>query len=696
MSIQLPDDQSGAASSVASTSSLDGASFPSVEVARLLARARRTVAECAPQAAADDARTAGTRLLQSCTACRKLKAKCSGPAGGRCERCEAKGLECTYLEQRKMGRKISSKGKVKMLELQDDLERLHQLLQPQLSTPPPPSVPPSATLPSLPTPPLQTAPSIPSPLSAETTEEDPLASVLTNPLNLLTLSSEEPSSATTADPPPPPPSLFDHVFDADPELDPVHLGLLSEEDFERLLAFYYANQQLYLHLLDPALHTAFFLRRTSPFLTTVVALCAAPFDPSSTHLVPALEEHARRLSIRAFIDGYKSVEVVLAFTLYSTWSPAVERPSDDRSWRHISQAVRYGGEIRLDLPLKPHHVTQYEELLAPQPVSPAALDQARLRTHEAIFCINLAICIQTGRLVHVIAIVGPEDDAAEHPAAEAPSSPDKATVAFFHTATIALSLAFAKALSFHTALRRSSNHLPPDARCIFNRSWKADLAAWDQRYGSTPGFHRLSRINRTILALCYSLRFPGDPKPILEECRHYAVEGVRYVIEWFKADPRVLYATNFFITNIAYCSSFLLRNFLLRTTSSQMSSVDSETVSLCWEVVRILDCISSARLHGRSLAAVYAGELRTLLTQLPHPSLPVLPSPPPGSAVDNLSTIAFPNPASSFDTYGNASLFSPTNAAWPLDGAVPGWPGGDGYYDALFSTLPSSLDGWSQ
>ncbi|GAA5874719.1 hypothetical protein JCM8547_005193 [Rhodosporidiobolus lusitaniae] len=496
----------------------------------------------------------------------------------------------------------------------------------------------------------QASPYVSAPLKEE---EDELSSVLTNPLTLLAIASEESSAASQAAPAPAPPSLFDHILDADPSLDPINMGLLLEEDFERLLAFYFGNQQLYLQLFDPTLHTSYYIRRTSPFLTTAIALVAAPFDPLVSHAVPALEAHARRLSSRAFIEGYKSMEVVLAYTLLFPWSAAVDRPSDDRAWTYSGVAARYAGEIGLNLPLRPTTIKQYENLLAPLPVSAELLNQARLRIFESIFCINLALSIQTGRL--------------------------------------------AEALTLHAALCKST--MPPaEIRETFNASWKANFAQYDSRFGSIKGFPYLSRIDRSILLLSYSLHFEGPSEPILEECKQLALEGVRYATEWYASDARLLYTSNFTITTISYFPSFLLRNVLKRRSSANGEGLDDRAIELCWEIVRILECISGARMHGRSVAADYARQIRRLLAQLqPQPSL----------TLPNLSTTTSASPSTTapdFDfspaAFSAFSSFEPLSAPyttlegmWPPSGEAPSWPANEGYYDELFTWLPAPGSG---
>lgn len=60
----------------------------------------------------------------------------------------------------------------------------------------------------------------------------------------------------------------------------------------------------------------------------------------------------------------------------------------------------------------------------------------------------------------------------------------------------------------------------------------------------------LSRLNRHILLLSYSLHFPGRVQPILEECRQTAFKAAQYVQEWLAADYGLVYASNFTVRRI--------------------------------------------------------------------------------------------------------------------------------------------------
>lgn len=159
----------------------------------------------------------------------------------------------------------------------------------------------------------------------EPTEHDELWSVLTHPLRLLSLDAEGHPEAPVPEAALPWATqslpVGNYVHDADPAYDPVAVGLLTIDDFARLHKLFMDNFQIHHHLLDYQLHTPLFVRRVSPFLATVLALTVAAFCPLSGDLIPGLERHATYLSTRVFLGGYKSIEVITAYCIWSYVGP---------------------------------------------------------------------------------------------------------------------------------------------------------------------------------------------------------------------------------------------------------------------------------------------------------------------------------------------------------------------------------------
>ncbi|GAA5917673.1 hypothetical protein JCM6882_008318 [Rhodosporidiobolus microsporus] len=256
-----------------------------------------------------------------------------------CKACSASKLDCQYPVQRKLGRKVKNPKTLKLHDIQNNAAQLAALLRGESPASASTSTPSAASSSQLPLAGPSASTSTATFGSDPPDDYDELLEQLADTLRPLALSGHRSASSTSRLPnSQTPPAPLEHVADAEPSIDPVVMGLLTEGDFERLLVLYNNNMQLYHYLLDPHLHTSFFLRRTSPFLSTVIALVAAQFCPHSTHLIPALQTHADFLSERVFRYNFKSVEIVLAYLAWVPWSSTSPSAQGDRSWMHVGEA----------------------------------------------------------------------------------------------------------------------------------------------------------------------------------------------------------------------------------------------------------------------------------------------------------------------------------------------------------------------
>ncbi|GAA6006002.1 hypothetical protein JCM10207_007303 [Rhodosporidiobolus poonsookiae] len=721
-------------------------------------------------------RGSGT-MLKACSACRAMKIRCkpnaidTGP-GQPCERCQSKSIPCEFLEKRKLGRKVTNRRTLKLLAVQRNLDRLESLLQrlsassiSDLGVTPPACLRRAAH--------IDPAPGSSAESLSDSDSDSDIWNVLASPLELMTLSSEKPSApphsaSNAADRP----HDFDHVLDADLTLDPVSCGLVKDHEFERFItlrvlrifsrrsglltllpiygSFFTNMQGSTSYLIDPALYTPLFIRRTSPFLATMLALVAAIYDPLAGDIVPHLEQHARQLSSRVFLHGFKSMEVVLAYMLWVFWSAAEENSAHDRNWLHLGCAVRICSEIRLDKPLPPRVLDQYRRLLHPFPVSYKLLERMRQQTFHMVFCLEITTASQTGRLQSMLNIPGPygsnDDpvDTPEYPPVRTPQGSLQPDPRSLFNNNLALCHCFAKAMRLYAGLREKSLANAEGLRDAFNSAWRTDFEQWEQRWNREVGNFRevpyLARLNRHIILLSFSLYFDGPARPVLEECRQVAIRAAQYICEWKASRPSILYACNSIIIHIAYSTNILLR-FSTTPSEDGRFAVDPFTYDLCDKVIEVLSTISATRLHGLSLATIYAKKLRVRLNQLsplPVASLPPLqlnfqrhfttPAPPahhpfvpplgidPSAAndtaaaaaganypSDNLFSFASSLPASSAPTFACPSHDFDLNvvrpaplqpapewcAAGPNHAPQPSW-------EQLFSWLPPGADEWGR
>ncbi|GAA5894135.1 hypothetical protein JCM6882_007992 [Rhodosporidiobolus microsporus] len=570
------------------------------KILSFLGQIQRSVVECLPDGLQD-----APPLLKTCVACRNARAKCSG--GTVCSRCRAKEVPCDYAPQKRMGRPVKSAKTVKLQSVQRDLDRLYLMLQHNLVGPS--SAPLASTSAAL----LASAPGMSSDLESDEStvesEESPaLWQDLTNPLRLLALATEASSDAAQAPndhaPPPQPvaPSIFDYVFEDEPQLDPVTLGYVSEADWYRLVDFYYDQLHPFCPFLDPFLHRSTALRKLSPFLATIIALAAAAFSPTSNEVYVRLEQHALYLSGKIFLEGYKSLEIISAYAIWIRWSPLTPIPTKERFRTHLGEASRIAADIRVHLPLQNAVMEQYKTRCpAGAAISADRLNEFRQRVQQGLFCFEMQQMMQIGRLQH-LPLVG---------SFGFPPSPTTR----WDPAGLALMQTVAAALHKFYGLANDATLDAKARRSQFISSWQRSRLEWQRSMGGDATFSvRLGALSYHIVILSFSLRFGGPVVPILTECRDAAEEAVKLAVEHAAAaQVAVPCSPNVDILNIAAAVNFLIR-FSVLSGQARTPCLTHETKQLCSRAVEVLQVHDRRRLNGPSIASYFARRLKTILS----------------------------------------------------------------------------------
>ncbi|KAK7398260.1 hypothetical protein QQX98_012373 [Neonectria punicea] len=136
-------------------------------------------------------------------------------------------------------------------------------------------------------------------------------------------------------------------LDVGEDVDPVSLGLVSDEEAESLFSFFHRNLAHTRWGLDPRLYTVEFTRSRSAFLYTSIMAMSALFMPSAAALSKRLSNHAKKLAHRVIIHRYKSVEIVLAFMVNIPWMFPGEQSTDDETCTYISIANTIATDLSL-------------------------------------------------------------------------------------------------------------------------------------------------------------------------------------------------------------------------------------------------------------------------------------------------------------------------------------------------------------
>ncbi|PVH99961.1 hypothetical protein DM02DRAFT_527985 [Periconia macrospinosa] len=138
------------------------------------------------------------------------------------------------------------------------------------------------------------------------------------------------------------------TLDQGPMHDPISLGLVTTEEAETLMSFFFERLAHTRWGLDPKVHRNMaFIRKQSSFLFTSILTASSLFMPSTGAIAKRLLVHRKLLAEQVMTRRLRSVEIVLAFMVNVPWMPAGIHASDDDAGLYISTAL----SIALDLSL---------------------------------------------------------------------------------------------------------------------------------------------------------------------------------------------------------------------------------------------------------------------------------------------------------------------------------------------------------
>ncbi|GJN91304.1 hypothetical protein Rhopal_004323-T1 [Rhodotorula paludigena] len=446
--------------------------------------------------------------------------------------------------------------------------------------------------------------------------------------------------------------LYQLRSDADPAQDPVALGILTAEEFERTVEFYFAHLRQFSFHLSPSLHTPQFLRDVSPFLSTAIAFLCASYLPDLRHLVPALHAHTLRLSDRVWSEGLKSLEIVQAFLLLINWTPIEDDWGDDRRWSWLGETLRIATEIKLYRAL---NAANYDFYRSVTPLGDGAyqeLADSRAWSWKLLFVTEIALCVSTGRVgsVHTLSLSTPGEPI--------PQNLDKDHPCYNMAALVALNKIYSKAIAHSNSLQDEKEGHESRHRPAFQKAWSSDITAWRNAWPHINALVRLIAQHDNTIVTSISLRFKGPVWPVLEECRHSALETARMAVKW--EDGELRYATNVVVVLIAYAATLLLRVIAAKPGPS-----DSETKMLCAKVADALIEAGSMRPTVRNLATLHGTRIRALLQADYKHGASIAPTPAgtaPSSPQLQASNPPAPADSSAFPALPSACAFPLTNA----------------------------------
>ncbi|KIK63832.1 hypothetical protein GYMLUDRAFT_162284 [Collybiopsis luxurians FD-317 M1] len=393
--------------------------------------------------------------------------------------------------------------------------------------------------------------------------------------------------------------------------DPVSAGILDEEQAKVLFDLIFLRLNPFINLFDPSLHSVSYVRNKSPFLFTVLLMAGCKFFKAE--LFKQVQKLANEYAVKAFQEGWKSVEVVQAFACLTYWKD----PDDNRTWTFIGYACRMGVELGLNcyVPHPPPNETEFQFLER----------RNRERTYLVLYVHDRSLATSTGRNWML-----PEDDFIRHADRwhERPAStarPEDVIVAAFvqlrhiaaettevyrnHTGDFARRSAD---INYDVVLRNCNNQLNQ-----WNETWNREM---QRAGGDTFHFSFLSLFRLYIRLFTNSFGIQHSPNravlsvQALSTCYSSAVDSLKIVSKDFASMSVLRYGQETVMMMSAYAAVFLLR--LLRNSNTLKQLHEGAAEEAYTVILSTADAYHEASVLSiaSSSSAYHARFLKGLLT----------------------------------------------------------------------------------
>ncbi|KAI0315537.1 hypothetical protein OF83DRAFT_1173718, partial [Amylostereum chailletii] len=384
---------------------------------------------------------------------------------------------------------------------------------------------------------------------------------------------------------------------------------------------------------------------------------------------------ANEFAVRAFVEGWKSVEVVQAFACLCYW----KEPEDTRTWQFIGFACRMAIEIGLNkyYPTRPAHENEFQRRER----------RNRERTYLVLFVHDRSLSTQTGRSWML-----PEDDLVRNAntwheqGADGPIRPEDVIVAAF----VQLRRITAETTEVFY-MQRGANEYGDMNKEVLLRNCNSKLTQWmetwqgEMRRASGETFHiaflRFFRLYVRLFLNSFGIQGSMSNQTratpslqALSACYTSAVEILQIVSNEFAKMSMLRYGQDSVTTMTAYAAVFLLR--LLRSSNTlaglhegatdEIHSIISKTADAYEEAASFSSACTGAAYHARFLRGLVAQDIfkarQTQQVQTKSPVAPGLPS-PSVSTYSRSSTGSYPSQGNT--RRSDAPVYSPEQGDMP-------------------------------
>jgi hypothetical protein len=146
---------------------------------------------------------------------------------------------------------------------------------------------------------------------------------------------------------------FKPRLDIGPDLDPIDLGLITNEEADELFSYFFENLAHTRWGIDPVTHTTTWVRSRSAFLFTSICTASALFLPYAAAIWKRLSAHCHKLAFNVIENRNRSVEIVLAFMVNVPWMQPRSHWADDESVAYLQIALTIAMDLSLHKVITP-------------------------------------------------------------------------------------------------------------------------------------------------------------------------------------------------------------------------------------------------------------------------------------------------------------------------------------------------------
>lgn len=452
-------------------------------------------------------------------------------------------------------------------------------------------------------------------------------------------------------------------LDVGSDVDPIELGLVTEEEAKSLFSYFHANLAHTRWGLDSRLYTMAYTRSRSAFLCTSILAASALFIPTASALSKRLSNHVIALAHRVMLRRHKSIEIVLAFMVNIPWMFPGNHSTDDEACVYISMATSIAIDLSLHKVLVPTEVLHQGSNLAlargecldirtalamdGYPGLDPCTDKAKLllRNRErcwiSLFVLERGMSLARGRpfVVPVTRLIKDCGDSWYRSAVGDPQDGDLVSMAVLRRDLDGL-------FSTVRALCDGSQTLVSDGSLIaqsIQSSIERFFDQWQTEWGVSIGIGPQRRLPPYVDILVAHTRLStyggviNHPTAPLEVRRFFRTAGLSSALNVMRAairgESQLQSMPNNTAIMITFAACFALT---LSAYTSGGSTLAPSIRKLIGETAGVLERIGMVTTHRNGLSSLYGKYLRQIVRKAAEQDGPSQSAPPPPHNTTNL------------------------------------------------------------